>query len=102
VRKQNIESAKNEVSKGVPLREAAGNWGITPATLSDRINGRESIKVAKITAQRLSPAQEAVCQLRSRVQIAGFVSRILIEASRKKGVGARWIGRFLKRNLCRG
>ena len=108
-REQLIDQAKDAIKRGASLRAAAKDHNIPPSTLCDRLHKSQPIKVAKISAQKLSPAQErfvadwakaqeAVGRPRTKIQVRSFASQILIEAGATEGVSIRWIDRFLKRH----
>jgi hypothetical protein len=52
---QKIQLALNEIDSGKPLRQAAENWDVAPATLYSRTHGAVSKKEAKLTSIKLSP-----------------------------------------------
>ena len=59
VREQNIQSAINDVRRGITQREAAGNWDIPQATLYGRLHGTTSKAESKLSSRRLSPDEES-------------------------------------------
>jgi 4-hydroxybenzoate polyprenyltransferase len=109
VREQNIQSAIDEVDRGMSQAKAAALHGIPPSTLSVRLRGAKPVKHSKIHAQRLSPSQEDFLadwclneeksgRAPSRRQVVAFAQEILREGGDLEHLGPRWIDRFLKRN----
>jgi 4-hydroxybenzoate polyprenyltransferase len=110
VREQLIQSAIAEVHQGARQKDAAARHSIPTSTLADRLRGAASKKEAKIPHQRLSPEQESfrpgwclneerAVRAPSRRHVVAFAQEILAEGGDYQPLGARWIDRFLRRNI---
>lgn len=109
VKEKNIQSAIDEVRRGMSQAKAAALYGIPASTLSVRLRGAKPVKYSKIHAQRLSPSQEDFVtdwclneekagRAPTRRQVVAFAEEILRQGGNLEPLGARWIDRYLKRN----
>lgn len=109
VHEQNIQSALGEINSGKPLRQAAENWGVAPATLHGRTHGAVSKKEAKLTSMKLSPQEEiflvewclneeAAGRAPSKARVKRMAELILSKAGVFQLLGQRWVDRFLRRH----
>ncbi len=101
-------SAINDVNNGNPIAKTSRKWGIPRSTLQSRLKGSQPYKKAQSPFQRLSTEQEkhladwvltqtALGLPPTHQELRFFAERILQAAGETKGLGKRWITRFLAR-----
>lgn len=104
-----IERAIEEVEKGASIKPTAAKYGVPRSTLQDRLHGAVAKPASKQPRLRLSPEQETFLEewvlyeeasgrAPGRKRVREMANAILLEGGDEKGVGARWIDRYISRH----
>jgi Tc5 transposase DNA-binding domain/helix-turn-helix, Psq domain len=104
-----VQYALRDVANGKSVRKASLDWGVSRATLQQRILGRLPRAEAAAHLQRLAPVQEQrltdwvlvqerLGQNPTHTQIRAFAGRVLAARHDALPLGKRWMAGFLRRN----